>query len=155
MGVTLPVVPGDDGDGLFGVGGELELEEKEGRLTAPSSCSCNNGPLAEADFAKVEGESIEDVYRERNVRVCAWQGVVCGKLGDRSAVFEKVIPCHQSAIRGERLVTVAQVKLPACMQKFEIQFSFTHWVTPNSLVFVFKRRYNKPLRLSSSISTAD
>jgi hypothetical protein len=58
----------------------------------------------------------------------AWQGVVCGKLGDRSAVFEKVIPRHQSAIRGECPVAAAQVKLPACRQELEIRFSFTHWV---------------------------
>lgn len=76
----------------------------------------------------VEGEGFEDVDHGRGVRAGAWQGVVCGKLGDRSAVFEKVIPRHQSAIRGERLVAAAQVKLPACRQEFEIQSSFTHWV---------------------------
>jgi hypothetical protein len=43
-------------------------------------------------------------------------------------VLQKVIPSHQSAIWGERLVAAAQMKLPTRWQKFEIQFSFTHWV---------------------------
>jgi hypothetical protein len=43
-------------------------------------------------------------------------------------VLQKVIPSHQSTIRGERLVAATQMKLPARWQKFEIQFSFTHWV---------------------------
>jgi len=55
-------------------------------------------------------------------------GLVRGKLGDRSAVIEKVITRHQSARRGEHHVAAEQVKLPACRQEFEIQFSFTHWV---------------------------
>jgi hypothetical protein len=54
-------------------------------------------------------------------------GLVRGKLGDRPAMLQKVIPSHQSAIWGERLVAAAQMKLPARWQKFEIQFSFTHW----------------------------
>ena len=76
----------------------------------------------------VEREGLEDVGHGRGVGTGARQGVVCRKLGDHAAVFQKVIPRHQSAIRGECLVAAAQVKLPARRQEFEIQFPFTHWV---------------------------
>ena len=90
----------------------------------------------------VERERFEDVGHGRGIVAGARQGVVCGKLGDGTATFHKVIPRHQSAIRGERLVTAAQVKLPARRQEFEIQFSFTRWV--NQLCVGF--RLQAPLR---------
>ena len=85
------------------------------------------GETGSADQA-VGCESFEDVGNGRGVVIGGGQGVVCSKLGDHTAVFKKVIPRHQSAIRSERFVTASQVKLPAGRQEFEIQFSFTHWV---------------------------
>ena len=49
-------------------------------------------------------------------------------MSDHPAGLQKVIPRHQSAIRRERLIAAAQVKLPARRHEFKIQFSFTHWV---------------------------
>ena len=77
-------------------------------------------------MTQLKGKGSEDVGHGRGVGAGARQRVVCGKLRDDSAAFQKVIPRHQSAIRGERLVAAAQVKLPARRRKCEIQFSFTH-----------------------------
>jgi hypothetical protein len=76
----------------------------------------------------VERESLEDVGHGGGVGTGAWQRITGGKLGNHSAAFQKVVPCEQTAIRREGLVTAAQVKLPARRLEFEIQFSFTHWV---------------------------
>jgi hypothetical protein len=61
-------------------------------------------------------------------------------------VLQKVIPSHQSAIRGECFVAAAQMKLPARWQKFEIQFSFTHWV--NQFFVGFRLQTLSPVALA-------
>jgi hypothetical protein len=76
-------------------------------------------------------------------------GLVRGKLGDHPAVLQKVIPSHQSAIRDERLVAATQMKLPARWQKFEIQFSFTHWV--NQFFVGFRLQTPLPVALALRI----
>jgi len=76
----------------------------------------------------VQRESLEDVANGRGVGAGAWDRIMLGERGDHAAAFEKVIPRDQPAIRGERLVTAAQVELTARWQEFEIQFPFTQWV---------------------------
>lgn len=76
----------------------------------------------------VQREGFEDVGHGRGVGAGAWQRVACGKFGNDSAALKKVIPRHQSSIRGERLVAATQVKLTTCGKEFEIKCCFTQWV---------------------------
>jgi len=64
-------------------------------------------------------------------------------------MLQKVIPRHQSSIRGERFITSAQMKLPACGQEFEIQISFTQWV--NQIFDRFRLQTPQPYALAPLI----